>query len=330
MNPGLLLHGQQTTQSKCDTSGPLWCRLRLQPGPGRWPQPSPAASVYTSPTLAPPDPGSTLGTPASWRSRSPTGSYQAELAPVPAAPPLRSRTSPSGRPPLPPAPPRGPAQPMASPGTSPASSQQQRRSPPQRRSVRELVRAWSGGGSQNGRERSPPAVTAAAAAVAAADLEGQQLSATHEARAFTWSQLGLSPAASPAASRRVSENAAAPYRLPLPPSQQGEVHSNPVFDWTAAGVAATDGGTLGPAAGSFSQQVKRTASRSRLSRGVSFAEPAGEGSAHGGREGGGHSRRGSFVTPEQGSRREAGGQMSSRPSEQALLQLHCELEGIQE
>lgn len=106
------------------------------------------------------------------------------------------------------------------------------------------------------------------------------------------------------------------------------MHANPVFDWAAAG-AALEGGT---AAGSFSHsQVRRTASRSRLSRGVSFADPAGEGSVHGGREGGGHSRRGSLLAGgslEQGS--PAGGQMNSRPSEQSLLQLHRELGGIQE
>ena len=130
------------------------------------------------------------------------------------------------------------------------------------------------------------------------------------------------------------KNAAAPHRPPLPASQQGEVHANPVFDWTAVSAAGLEGGTLGSAASSPGHQVRRTASRSRLSRGVSFAEPAGEGSAHEGRDGGGHSRRSSLLpfsdTVEQGSRREAGGHMSSRPSEQSLLQLRGELEGIQE
>lgn len=305
---------------------------------GWWAQASPSASVYTSPTLAPPDPGSTVGSPASWRSRSPAGSYQGELVPAPAAPPLRSRASPSGRPPLPPASRGHSQQQTASPNTSPATSQWQQRSPHQRRSVRELVRAWSGGSSLGTRECSPPAATAAAAAAAAAvavaDLEAQQLPPAHEARAFTWSQLGLSPAGSPATSRRVSENAAAPYRPPLPPSQQGEVHTNPVYDWPAVRAAGLEDCALGAAAGSPSHQVRRTASRSRLSRGVSFAEPAGEGSAHGGREGGGHSCRNSFLplsdTLEQGSRREAGSHMNSRPSEQLLLQMPGELEGIQE
>lgn len=290
---------------------------------------------YTSPTLPPPELGSTLGSPASLRSRSPAGSYQGEVQPAVAAPPLRSRASPSARPPLP-------------PGTSPAASQRQRRASPQRRTVRELVRAWSGGGGLGAGARSPAAATAAAALAAAggsaassADLEAAQPQATvPEARAWTWSQLGLSPAASPATSRRTSESAPPPQRAPLGPSQQGEVHANPVFapfDWTAAGAgAALEGGAAGAAAGSFTHQVvKRTASRSRLSRGVSFAEPAGEGSAHGGREGGGHSRRNSFLSlgalmEQLGGHEGGGGHMSSRPSQQSLLTLHGELEGIKE
>lgn len=149
-------------------------------------------------------------------------------------------------------------------------------------------------------------------------------------RAFTWSQLGISPTSS----RRTSENAAAS----APRRATGEMHANPIFvpvDWAAP--AADDGG--GGAA-----MARRTLSRSRLSRGVSFADTAdgADSSTHGGRMGGSnqhspaHSRRSSFLQPgvlaeaAQGQHGSTGMQMSSRPSEQSLLRLRAELQRIRE
>lgn len=222
--------------------------------------------------------------------------------------------------------------------SSPTSSVGSRRASPERPTVRDLVQAWGG---QSG---------GAAAAAPGAGPGSQQQEAgegclpAHEARALTWAQLGVSPGTSPAASRRASENAAGVPpppprgRPPLPPPQ-GEVHAKPVFaasDWAspAAAAAAMEAGAAGGRA-SFSHQVQRTASRSRLSRAASFADAsdalsdasavapaAGEGSVHGrGRESSSHhhaashSRRGSL------DRAAHGGMMPSRPSEQSLLHL---------
>ena len=288
-------------------------RRRLAPG---------AASPYTSPTLDPPE----IGTPPSLHS--PAASCHAEAE----SPACRSSLSASRlqSPPLP-----RPLSPPQAPGGSPsrsAGSQTQ----PRHGTVRALVQTWASfGRDKHSAAEAEAAAVVAAAALPAGDVESQQQearapSAAAEARAFTWSQLGISPTSS----RRTSENAAAS----APRRATGEMHANPIFvpvDWAAP--AADDGG--GGAA-----MARRTLSRSRLSRGVSFADTAdgADSSTHGGRMGGSnqhspaHSRRSSFLQPgvlaeaAQGQHGSTGMQMSSRPSEQSLLRLRAELQRIRE
>lgn len=304
------------------------------------PRRRPAGSPYTSPILPPPE----LGTPVA--ERSPAGSLQSEAAGA-AAPRSRS-SSPPARPPLP--------RPPSAPALAKAAAQSLRSASPQppRPRVRDLVRAWTSFGGRGSVGEAAAAATAAAVDLPRTDLEAQQQQqpqgppchqapAAAEARALTWSQMGLSPMPSPTASRRPSENASAHgLRQPTQPAAvpQGEVHANPVFcafDWAAPPAGAAEAG----AAGSFSHgQVRRTASRSRLSRAVSFADPAAdgcgsEGSTHGAWEGSGrsptHSRRGSFLHGGAAPAAHSGGaQMPSRPSEQSLLRLQAELDRIAE
>ncbi|PSC71544.1 hypothetical protein C2E20_5151 [Micractinium conductrix] len=207
--------------------------------------------------------------------------------------------------------------------------------------VRDMVRSWRRRGSASGGGEAVSAAqvllrggpgSLAAQPWPGCDVESQKGEVPlqlPEARALTWSQLGL--VQSPSASRRVSENGSVhgARRPPLPPQPLppalGEVHLNPVFapyEWSlargdgapgsaagsftqqvaAAAAAATAAGAAGSlsagTAGSFSQQVRRLPSR--LSRGASFNDPASsdpggeaglEGSGHGRREGGslGHS-----------------------------------------
>lgn len=305
-----------------DTCSPHACRLRLaRPSPASSWRPTP--SPYTSPTLAPPE---AYGSPPFARSPGTSVSHSPEAA-VGASPWSRSSPSPTAAAALAPG--------QRSRGSSPKLP---------RPTVRDLVRAWTSFGCIRGNDRSQEATTAAAAAAAAveeqrvADLEAQQqaalscqLSVETVARALTWSQLGVSAASS----RRTSENTAPLRRPPLPPVHLGgEVHNNPVYaarDWATTTAAAIESGT----SGSFSM-LRRAPSHSRLSRPASFvhgSDPlaaaaaavavAGEGSAHDGRRGSsGFGREGSSHPHSRpGSFQHGSGGMTTRLSEQSLLQL---------
>ena len=288
----------------------------------------PPPSPYTCPTLPPPEP---RAAPPLARSPSAASSPGAEIV---ARSPW-SRSSPASARPL------GPLQPavtppatVAPPSRAGSPAQSQRSSPrPPRPSVRELIRAWTTFGSHGDRGARAAAAAAAAAEQAEAEraagvaaLEAGlacQPSAGAEARVLTWSQLGVSPAAS----RRTSENsvhgagrrASLPH-VPARPPAGADVHTNPMFaphDWAAAAASAAEAG----AAGSFS--LRRAPSRSRLSRAASFVDPDStaapaaaaaeeglwEGSSHGH-----HQRRHSGLHA-------PGGGMSSRPSDPCLLHL---------
>lgn len=220
---------------------------------------------------------------------------------------------------LPQRPPRPPRPPTSLPGTlwqgsapagssagssSPAASKGPGAAPLQRwPTVHELVRAWSRSRSATregevgaaGVASADLLVSGAAAGGAAqhghasTDLEAQRGEAPFqlpEARAFTWSQLGISQGPTPAISRRASETTGQPPSLPpqaalallsdhLP---QGELHavSKPVFapyGWSHHGAPAAGGPSTN--AHSLSQQL--WLQPSRLSHAASYAGPAPDG-----------------------------------------------------
>ncbi|EFN58506.1 hypothetical protein CHLNCDRAFT_140557 [Chlorella variabilis] len=240
-------------------------------------------------------------------------------------------------------------------------------------SVQEMVGAWSSYGGSHEAEHAGSGGAFAAAASAAcrgwaahradaaeADFESQdagwpreqELSGQQAAgpRAFTWSQMGITPG-SAAGSRRPSTQASVHSRRTIEGSshsrrpslahQNGEVHANPVFaaspgEWAgeAAGAAAEAACGSFTAGGSFSQ-LKRAPSR--LSRCASFTEQtdcgAAAAAAGDGREGSshpgsrGHSRRGSLLHPGE-ARAGPAAPVATRPSEQSLLH-YGDLEGLQ-